>query len=63
MNDARRKLRLCLILVVTAAVVIGVIYYFHDVKGADYADGTLVSAPAEMAVEAEAAAGGEMLWL
>ena len=46
MEEARKKLRICLILVVTAAVIIGVIYYFHDVRGKDYAtDGTLVQRP------------------
>ena len=29
MEDARRKIRMCL----TLAVIIGLIYYFHDVRG------------------------------
>ena len=33
MEDARRKIRMCLIFVVTLAVIIGLIYYFHDVRG------------------------------
>ena len=32
MEDARRKIRMCLIFVVTLAVIIGLIYYFHDVS-------------------------------
>lgn len=46
MDEARKKLRICLALVVAAAVIIGVIYYFQDVRGKDYAtDGTLVQRP------------------
>lgn len=33
MEEGRKKIRMCLIFVVTAAVIIGCIYYFHDVKG------------------------------
>lgn len=33
MEEGRKKIRMCLIFVVTAAVIIGLIYYFHDVKG------------------------------
>ena len=32
MENARRKLRVCLICVVMAAVVIGLIYYFNDMR-------------------------------
>lgn len=43
MEEARKKLRICMVLVVAAAIIVGVIYYFHDVRGKDYAtDGTLV---------------------
>lgn len=43
MEDARRKIRICLVCVVTAAVIIGMIYYFRDVKGVSSVnDGTLV---------------------
>ena len=43
MEDARRKIRMCLIFVITAAVIIGFIYYFHDVKGSHGVnEGTLV---------------------
>lgn len=48
MERARRKLRACLILMVTAAVIIGVVYYFHDVKGSTHTGGTLVLAPGEL---------------
>lgn len=33
LEEARKKIRMCLIFVVTVAVIIGMIYYFHDVKG------------------------------
>ena len=43
MEEARRKIRICLVCVVTAAVVIGMIYYFRDVKGIPSVnEGTLV---------------------
>lgn len=43
MEEGRRKIRVCLIFVVTAAVIIGMIYYFHDVKGSSKVnEGTLV---------------------
>lgn len=43
MDEARKKLRICLIFLVIAAVVIGVIYYVNDVYGKnDVNDGTLV---------------------
>lgn len=43
MEKARKKIRVCLIFVVTLAVVVGVIYYFRDVKGSEQiTDGTLV---------------------
>lgn len=46
MDKARRKLRACLIVVVTAAVIIGMVYYFHDVKGnSDVSGGTLIAIP------------------
>ncbi len=52
MEETRRKLRACLIFVVTVAVIIGMVYYFHDVKGAaQVSDGTLIAIP-----------GGTMLW-
>ncbi len=33
LDEGRKKIRMCLIFVVTMAVIIGFIYYFHDVKG------------------------------
>ena len=43
MEEARKKLRICMVLVVAAAIIVGLIYYFHDVRGRDYAtEGTLV---------------------
>lgn len=43
MDEARKKLRVCLIFLVIAAVVIGVIYYVNDVYSKkDVNDGTLV---------------------
>ncbi len=43
MDNARRKLRVCLICVVMAAVVIGLIYYFNDMRSRDKInEGTLV---------------------
>lgn len=32
MEEARKKLRICLIFVVTAAIVIGLIYYFSTLR-------------------------------
>lgn len=44
MEEARKKLRACLIFVVTVAVILGVVYYFHDVKGGtQVSDGTLIT--------------------
>ena len=37
MEEARKKLRICMVLVVAAAIIVGLIYYFHDVRGKDYA--------------------------
>lgn len=43
MDDARRKLRICLLCIVTAAVIIGGIYYFGSRKETDdVREGTLV---------------------
>lgn len=33
MEEARKKLRICMVLVVAAAIIVGLIYYFHDVRG------------------------------
>lgn len=48
MDDARKKLRVCLICVVAVAVIVGFIYYFNDVKSnTDVSEGTLVSTEME----------------
>ena len=52
MEETRKRLRAGLIFVVTAAGIIGMVYYFHDVKGAtQISEGTLIAIP-----------GGTMLW-
>lgn len=57
MEEARKKLRLCLAVVVAAAVIIGLIYYFNDVKkGGNMSEGTLVK-QAEWNLETASAAG------
>lgn len=44
MEKAKKKLRACLIFVVALAVIIGMVYYFHDVKGSgQVTDGTLIT--------------------
>jgi len=43
MDSARKKIRICLVCVVTAAVIVGLLYYFNDVRGnTDINEGTLV---------------------
>lgn len=43
LEEGRKKIRMCLTFVITAAVIIGFIYYFHDVKGSHGVnEGTLV---------------------
>lgn len=43
MEEARKKLRICLMAVVAAAVIIGLVYYFGDVKKSrNMSEGTLV---------------------
>lgn len=45
MEEARRRLRVCLICVVAIAVIVGFIYYFNEVRdGGDVSEGTLVMA-------------------
>ncbi|MEZ3435244.1 MAG: hypothetical protein K1W34_11585 [Lachnospiraceae bacterium] len=45
MEEARRKLRICLIFVVALAVLVGCIYYFGDMKNKEHiSEGTLVMA-------------------
>ena len=48
MDEARKKLWVCLICVVAAAIIIGFIYYFGDVKSRNHvSEGTLVTASME----------------
>lgn len=43
MDNARRKIRICLVCVVTAAVIVGLIYYINEVKNSGgINEGTLV---------------------
>ena len=45
MEEARRKLRVCLFFVVALAVIVGCIYYFGGAGGQEYmSEGTLVMA-------------------
>lgn len=45
MEEARRKLRICLIFVVALAVIVGCVYYFGDIKNKEsISEGTLVRA-------------------
>ncbi len=44
MDEARKKLRVCLICVVAVAVIVGAVYYFQDLKGTQQtSEGTLVT--------------------
>lgn len=48
MEEARRKLRICLIFVVALAVLVGCVYYFGDLKGREHvSEGTLVMSQTE----------------
>lgn len=43
MEEARKRLRMCLIFVVVLAVIVGCIYYFSDIgKNENISEGTLV---------------------
>lgn len=56
MDDARKKLRVCLLCVVAAAVIIGCIYFFNDIRNQEQiSEGTLVMQ--------EMTEGGGALWL
>lgn len=58
MDEARKKLRLCLIFVVIAAIIIGFIYYFRDVRNSsDVNEGTLVKSQCEFAASQTADRG------
>ena len=48
MDEARKKLRVCLVCVVAAAILLGLVYYFLDVRGEEkISEGTLVEAGEE----------------
>lgn len=60
LEEGRKKIRMCLIFVITAAVIIGFIYYFHDVKGSHGVnEGTLVKKTVYYQDEKN---GGEERW-
>ena len=43
MDEARRKIRICLVCIVMIAVIVGIVYYMNDVMGSsDPDEGTLV---------------------
>lgn len=43
MDEARRKIRICLLFIVMIAALMGVVYYMNDVKGGNnMEEGTLV---------------------
>jgi len=44
MEKSRKKIRICLFCVVVMAIVIGITYYFYDVRGAtQISQGTLIA--------------------
>lgn len=44
MEKARKRLRVCLICIVLAAIVVGMFYYYSDVKGNNrISEGTLIT--------------------
>lgn len=52
MEEARKRLRVCLIFIVALAVLVGCIYYFGDAgKADDISEGTLVKTQTEGRVE------------
>lgn len=57
MEKARKKIRVCLIFVVTLAVIVGIVYYFRDVRGREQiTDGTLVKVQQQWQSDSEGAA-------
>ena len=43
MDEARRKIRICLVCIVMIALIVGIVYYMNDVMGSsDPDEGTLV---------------------
>lgn len=58
MEKARKKIRVCLLCVVALAVILGVVWYFQEMKkNTSVTEGTLVERQ-----EAMTGAGGEHLW-
>lgn len=48
MEEARKKLRICLIFVVLLAIIVGFVYYFSDIgKNDSVSEGTLVMTQTE----------------
>lgn len=46
MEEGRRKIRICLMSIVLAAVVIGIFYYYyHDAEAVSNSAGTLIRGP------------------
>lgn len=44
LEKARRRIRICLLCVVLSAAVVGMVYYFYNVQGkAGMTDGTLIA--------------------
>ena len=44
LEKVRRRIRVCLLLVVLTAAAVGLVYYFYDVRGVgSVADGTLIA--------------------
>lgn len=44
MEKARKRLRVCLICMVLAAIVVGTLYYYYEVKGSNQiSEGTLIT--------------------
>ena len=58
MEKARKKIRVCLLCVVALAVILGVVWYFQEMKkNTSVTEGTLVERQ-----EAMPGAGGGQLW-
>lgn len=44
MEKAKKRIRMCLLFVVLAALFIGIVYYYYNIKGADsITEGTLIA--------------------
>ena len=59
MDEARRKIRICLVCIVMIAVIVGIVYYMNDVMGSsDPDEGTLVRQDVSYTEEHAEAGGG-----